>query len=104
MKRGLFSYVGKAAIMSPIAMESGMRIDKAAEIEKARGYIEKALDNIDGGYAHNICGMALSSVSAKCGFDEANALIKEYCLDKIFGIKKMMGKRKGAKNENGKNS
>jgi len=52
-----------------------------------RTHIDRAIDQ-NGQYTHNIISINLRQCAAIWGFESANALIDEYCLDDIYGIQK----------------
>jgi hypothetical protein len=51
-------------------------------LEKAKDDIEAALAR-DGGYSHNVIGLALQSIAEKLGRHTANDIIEEYELESM---------------------
>lgn len=61
--------------------------------EKAKDQIKKLIqDNPNGIYTNNIIGSTLRILAKEVGFVEADRLVDELRLDKLYGITKSNGK------------
>lgn len=59
-------------------------------MDEARATIKRAVDQA-GPYSHNLCSIVLSMVHQWHGLAAANALVEEYGLEDLYGIRKIEG-------------
>ena len=60
-----------------------------AIMAEARGTIRETIEGHERGarsYSHNIIGLVLASVAKRLGYARANELVREFNLDRRFGI------------------